>query len=73
VVHDSVAVALYNANDAPHPIPLIFEHVGFASCDRVLVRNLIRHEDLGVHTGGITLDEPIPSHGSVLLNLTVVW
>ena len=35
---DSVAVALYNSNGANHSIPVIFEHVGFTSCDRVRQR-----------------------------------
>jgi hypothetical protein len=73
LVDDSVAVALYNSNDEAHPVPVIFEQVGFTSCDQVLVRDLVRQKDLGVFTGGITLDDFIPAHGSALLNLSIVW
>ena len=38
-----------------------------------MVRDLIRQKDLGIFTGGISLDDDIPAHGSALLNLTIVW
>ena len=52
LVDGSVAVALYNAGESAVPrIPLIFETVGFSSVDRVMVRDLIGHQNLGTHVG----------------------
>ena len=69
----SVAVVLFNSNSAPAPVPLLFQAVGFASCDRVSVRDVINHRELGVHIGGLAMNDSIPSHGVALLNLTAVW
>jgi len=72
LVDDSVAVALYNANTTTASIPLIFEDVGFTDCDRVNIRDLINHTDLGTHINSIVMPS-IPSHGVAMLKLTVEW
>jgi hypothetical protein len=49
----------------------VFEDVGFASCDRVRVRDLLKHADLGIHSFGISMLEPVPGHGVVMLKLAI--
>jgi hypothetical protein len=57
LVDGSVAVALYNAGESAVPrIPLIFETVGFSSVDRVMVRDLIGHQNLGTHVGELSIN-----------------
>lgn len=76
LVDDSVAVLLFNANDGAAAIPLAFEQVGFTGCDRVLVRDLIARQDLGVHTGELSVNGTTPQvagHGVQMYNLTIVW
>ena len=75
LVGGDVAVALFNANNGAAPIPLLFEEVGFASCDRVVVRDVLGRRDLGVHVGalsdaGATM---VPGHGVTLFRLSVAW
>eukprot|EP01051_Picozoa_sp_SAG22_P011261 SAG22_NODE_1067_length_5742_cov_15.152224_3_plen_149_part_00 len=57
---------------APAGMQLVFETVGFSSVDRVRVRDLIGHKDLGVHTGQMAV-APLPAHGVALYNLSIVW
>ena len=78
LVDGSVAVALFNGQDGPvGNVSLQFEDVGFTAVDRVTVRDLVRRRDVGgggvSHVGGLSLADPIPGHGVVLLNVTVVW
>ena len=74
LVDDSLAVALFNGGAASRAgVQLAFEDVGFTDVDRVAVRDLVRQVDLGMHVGRLVLAEPIPSHGVVLLNVSVVW
>ena len=69
----SVAVALYNAGETTARIPLVFEDVGFSSCDRVVVRDLLARKDLGVHIGELAETPLLPSHASAMFNLTIAW
>ena len=48
------------------------ETVGFSSVDRVRVRELVNHRDMGVHVGSMVVS-PLPTHGSTLFNVSVVW
>ena len=71
LVGGSVAVALLNAGNTSAPIGLTFEDVGFSSCDRVRVWDILQRADLGVHVGGLHHPHsPIAAHGVSLLNLT---
>ena len=70
---DSVAVALFNGNGTAVRAAIEFEDVGFTASDHVAVRDLVRRADLGVHVGGLSVANPIPGHGVVLLNVTIVW
>lgn len=75
LVDGGVAVLVYNGEETPSPsfYTVMLEEVGFANCDRVIVRDLINRKDLGVHVGQVTLMDPIPAHGVAMLNMTVVW
>ena len=75
LVDGDVAVALFNANDAPAPIALLFDEVGFASCDRVVVRDVLGRRDLGVHVGalGDQRATTVPGHGVAMFRLSVAW
>ena len=50
----------------------MFETVGFSSVDRVSVRDLIGHKELGVHTQQMAV-ALLPPHGVALYILSVVW
>ena len=76
LVDGSVAVALYNAGKLDARISLVFQDVGFTSCDRVAVRDLLGRADLGVHVGelgGGGTWAPVPAHGVAMFNLTISW
>ena len=75
LVGGDVAVALFNANDVAAPIPLLFEEVGFASCDRVAVRDVLGRRDLGVHVGALSGAGAamVPGHGVALFRLSIAW
>lgn len=68
------AVLLYNGQTSPLSNATVeLREVGFADCDRVVVRDLIARRPLGTHTGRLTLPGPIPPSGVALLNMTVLW
>ena len=48
------------------------EAVGFSSVDRVRVRDLVHHKEMGMHVGSMAVAS-LPTHGSVLFNVSVVW
>ena len=73
LVAGSVAVAVYNSlNQTAGETELIFETVGFSSADRVTVRELIQHKEIGAHAGSMVVP-PLPAHGVALYNVSIVW
>ena len=58
---------------------MLFEEVGFASCDRVVVRDVLGRRDLGVHVGALTSGlgatgaTMVPGHGVALFRLSIAW
>ena len=71
-------MALFNAGESEAEVNLVFEDVGFASCDRVTVRDLLAREERGVHIGGLSnllRDQGgfVPAHGVAMYNLSIVW
>lgn len=64
----SVAVALYNEDDAPKSIGVSFAKLGWAASTKATVRDLWAHKDLAPATGMLK-NMTVDAHASYLLLL----